>query len=264
MGPYHPGLSALFDQPTSSMIPQSAPAKTRSFVIPTQVSQGHLRTRSVQGEPPSATMLSSTFPLAQPGWLPMEAQVGQPYGLQIGGQTNRTYNPTDATIWSHQGLSQFSQPASVPTNFAPSLHVPQALQAGRPSFTAALSEDSTPAISPEFYNPAYSNRVYIPGSSREILIGRDPSSISSYHPRALSTVNGSDNRNNGETARQDEDSALPSASLKAFHVAPFESVMSKEKTEIGGHDESRTGISHFRILNSAHEIRQFLSLLSIV
>ena len=226
MGSYHPGLSASFDRPTSSMVPQSAPAETRSFTLPSQVSQGHLRTRSVQGEPPSATMLSPTSPLAQSAWLPIDAQVAQRYSLEISGAVTQAHNPTDATIWSHRGLTGFSQPASVPNNFAPSQYVPPALQVELPSFTA-LSVDSAPTISPEFYNPAYSNPGYIPASSRAALIGRDLSLVSSYRPRSISAMNGLDMRKVGDEVRQDEDSALPSASLEAFHAPPFESVIPK-------------------------------------
>ncbi|WRT67427.1 uncharacterized protein IL334_004398 [Kwoniella shivajii] len=49
--------------------PQSAPANTSSFPIPIKVTQQHTRTRSVQGEPPSAMLYSPSSPYNTQSWL---------------------------------------------------------------------------------------------------------------------------------------------------------------------------------------------------
>jgi hypothetical protein len=48
--------------------PASAPAHTASFPANMHVAQGHSRTRSVQGEPPSASLFSPTTPAGHQSW----------------------------------------------------------------------------------------------------------------------------------------------------------------------------------------------------
>ncbi|WVR05427.1 hypothetical protein IAU60_002442 [Kwoniella sp. DSM 27419] len=50
-------------------VPQSAPPNTESYPVPVRVTQQHARTRSVQGEPPSAMLLPTTSPYDSPGVL---------------------------------------------------------------------------------------------------------------------------------------------------------------------------------------------------
>ena len=236
---------------TSSLIPQSAPANTKSFPIPMRVSQDHIRTRSVQGEPPSATLFSPSSPLSQPSWVPTEAPEHQP--RSIGGPP--TYNPHDATTWARRGFAALSDhthhpirgPSSVPNDFAPigtiSQHrFPDTLPIGPQSFSAALSDDSPSTVSPGVYQSGFSMPTYRPAyhppSPRHE--GRPSISASPYDPRsrprppatitASSSARGVNTRpgDRAGLSRHEDESGLPSASLKGFHHHPFEGVMREE------------------------------------
>ncbi|KAK8869553.1 hypothetical protein IAR55_000120 [Kwoniella newhampshirensis] len=70
----------LFQDPNGRdefyQVPQTAPANTISIQVPVRVKQEHTRTRSVQGEPPSATLFSPFFPTRPATHLP--GSVSQP------------------------------------------------------------------------------------------------------------------------------------------------------------------------------------------
>ena len=249
------GVFGERDNNTSSLFPQSAPANTKTFPIPMRVSQDHIRTRSVQGEPPSATLFSPSSPLTQPSWLPTEELDDQLRGN--GGPP--TYNPHDATTWARRGFVALSDhthhpiggPSSVPNDFAPvgamsQHHYPDTLQIGSQTFTAALSDDSPSTVSPGAYQSGFSMPTYrpayrpnSPGPDRRASISAshyDPNSRP-RHPTMIapsSNVRGMGTRpgNGANVPRYEDDSGLPSASLTGFHHHPFEGVMREQNARM--------------------------------
>lgn len=126
----HPDLSTSAIPPSSAFMPQSAPVIGRSY-MDVQVMQGHLRTRSVQGEPPSATLWSPA-PFGSTQWLPNSANPPSsalslqqtPFG-QEGWVNCYTHEPIDPPQNSlgmiGARMASFDGPSSVPTSFAPSM-----------------------------------------------------------------------------------------------------------------------------------------------
>jgi hypothetical protein len=139
------GDSMDFGTVSGSVVPQSAPAHAPSFYNPLRVTQGHLRTRSVQAEPPSATLFSPSSPLAAQSWLPQDEDM-----------TTDPYPPQPAPIapWLKRGITDMPLgdsatsfgPSSLPHDFAPKgyLTTNGGLHATlhSTSFSAALSDDS--------------------------------------------------------------------------------------------------------------------------
>jgi len=71
--PFAFSAPSYFSRGMSAAAPVSAPANIHGFSPDLRISQGHVRTRSVQGEPPSAMIggdFSPTSPLAQAAWAP--------------------------------------------------------------------------------------------------------------------------------------------------------------------------------------------------
>jgi hypothetical protein len=158
------GVPNYYDLSSSSMIPQSAPAHAQSFALQnlTRVTQGHLRTRSVQGEPPSATLFSPMSPLAGQSWLPFSDDIPD---IKI--ETPRVAPSvlhTPLRGWLKRGVSDYSSftlsgtdkvsgsfdgPSSLPQDFAPKPfypminggYMPTDLQPRPPSFLVALPGD---------------------------------------------------------------------------------------------------------------------------
>ncbi|WVQ71920.1 hypothetical protein IAR50_001462 [Cryptococcus sp. DSM 104548] len=124
LGPHYASLHK--SPPTTNLVPQSAPADAGGFSIPIpiKVQQQHQRTRSVQGEPPSAMMFS---PLGEGGWgdvpepaqhqhqhipgqgqgqmnPPLSAPIPTPTPIPAG-----QYNPLDPENWVRRGMVDISQ-----------------------------------------------------------------------------------------------------------------------------------------------------------
>lgn len=157
------GVPNYYGLSPTSMIPQSAPAHAQSFALQnlTRVTQGHLRTRSVQGEPPSATLFSPMSPLAGQSWLPSSDDIAD---IKIETPTMAPSVPhTPIRGWMKRGLSDYSftlsgtvnesagfdGPSSLPHGFAPKPYfpminggyLPTELQPHPPSFLVALPGD---------------------------------------------------------------------------------------------------------------------------
>lgn len=111
----------------ASLVPSSAPAHIAGFPSNgSRIAQGHIRTRSVQGEPPSATMFSPTTPMGHPNWMStqpplyVEPQLTDPAAR---GMSNiaPTYDPNDSSTWSRRGYTDLNTGAYVdpPANRVP-------------------------------------------------------------------------------------------------------------------------------------------------
>lgn len=236
-----PTLFGSFERDPASLTPQSAPANTKVF--PTRVNQGHIRTRSVQVEPPTATLFSPISPLSQPAWMACHhaetilRDAGEP----------PTYNPADAITWARRGFMNLpnhgNQPSSLPSDFTGGNRFPSPMHLAPSNFSAALSVDSPKTVSPGVYQagypmPAY-RPAYIPPSPRAFSARPEKRTAvlsASYVPRtrAMLPPVGDLRRHSGERSsetRLDEESALPSASLKGFGNHPFESVLPEDNVE---------------------------------
>lgn len=158
------GVPNYYDLSPTSMIPQSAPAHAQSFALQnlTRVTQGHLRTRSVQGEPPSATLFSPMSPLAGRSWLPFSDDIPD---IKIETPTMApSVLHTPLRGWLKRGVSDYSSftlsgtgnvsasfdgPSSLPHDFAPKPYypiinggyTPTELRPAPPSFLVALPGD---------------------------------------------------------------------------------------------------------------------------
>ncbi|KAL7424262.1 hypothetical protein Q5752_001849 [Cryptotrichosporon argae] len=89
-----------FYYPSIGGVPQSAPPTSQGFDHEYAIERGHARTRSVQGEPPSATLgspVSASF--AGQGWGGAE-----PFRSP---DLIAAYNPDDATTWARRGQATF-------------------------------------------------------------------------------------------------------------------------------------------------------------
>ncbi|TYJ58087.1 hypothetical protein B9479_001183 [Cryptococcus floricola] len=110
--PSHSLSTAPADKSPTSLVPQSAPANSGGFSIPIKVQQQHVRTRSVQGEPPSAMLFS---PMADGGW----GDVPEPAQQQMQGQMNPPpsaptagqFDPLDPAAWVRRGMVDISAAA---------------------------------------------------------------------------------------------------------------------------------------------------------
>ncbi|ORX33845.1 hypothetical protein BD324DRAFT_205595 [Kockovaella imperatae] len=138
--------------------PQTAPPYATTFPDIAKVTQGHLRTRSVQGEPPSATIMS---PSSQPT---LGANFGyvdfDDVALRLGGDVP-TYDPQDAATWVRRGYNDIHtgepvpslgfrevNPNMVPYQFAPTLLSPDSTTADAFSPQSQIAETYTfpPAV----------------------------------------------------------------------------------------------------------------------
>ncbi|ORY29996.1 HSF-type DNA-binding-domain-containing protein [Naematelia encephala] len=166
----HAVFRSYTDSVVPSLLPQTAPPNASSFPTSLRIHQGHIRTRSVQGEPPSAGF-SPSSPLAQPSWLPEPADPA----FRGYGEGAPTYDVSDASTWSRRGyidMNDYSpqlsrldmQPSSLPSDFAP---IPPVQQHQSPEilprmFASALSDDSPTTVSPGVYQAGFSLPAYRP------------------------------------------------------------------------------------------------------
>ncbi|WWC60815.1 uncharacterized protein I303_103391 [Kwoniella dejecticola CBS 10117] len=128
--------------------PQSAPPVSQSFPVPIKVTQQHVRTRSVQGEPPSAMLYSPLSPYNTASWLSGEVPEPQmkkeesisptslpPRELHSLGSSQSIFGHEDHPKSGHLDFFSSnmnsrgfdSSPQSVPNDFgsSDSLHLPQ-------------------------------------------------------------------------------------------------------------------------------------------
>ncbi|WWC89845.1 uncharacterized protein L201_004773 [Kwoniella dendrophila CBS 6074] len=175
--------------PSVDVAPQSAPANTSSFPIPIKITQQHARTRSVQGEPPSAMLYSPSSPYNMTSWLsgdipgpqaqnqlkreiahsPTSLPQTQLKGYRHHDQTSleTDQSPTWLPTKSYTGIG--ASPQSLPSEFHSPHGLPQ-MQYHSPSSGyqnntnslslntqtfSALSPDSPSTISLGIYQPGY-------------------------------------------------------------------------------------------------------------
>ena len=97
----------------NSGLPASAPPETTQF--PFRIFQERMRTRSDQGEPPSATLYSPISPMVAP-----HMPIDDPH---LHGTTGRlTFDPDDGSSWARRGLVDISAGQLLP--FETSNHTP--------------------------------------------------------------------------------------------------------------------------------------------
>ncbi|OCF36374.1 hypothetical protein I316_01621 [Kwoniella heveanensis BCC8398] len=288
------------------LAPQSAPANTSSFPIPIKVTQQHVRTRSVQGEPPSAMLYSPSSPYNTESWLsgevPEPLHGGASFGVKRepsdvqhrGLDGGPTFDANDASTWARRGFADLttgnlnalrnatlsSSPQSLPNDFgSQGYSYSNGLAVASQSFSA-LSPESPTTVSPGVYQlgfpfpappPTLARPTYASGSppiprqgfnktgadahthSQTRQERRSTISSSPYSPRSRASalsVSGSlrtlaDRRGSyaplgglelklGDRRVRDaeeEEQALPSASIKLGDSHPFEGIL-RENAEI--------------------------------
>lgn len=240
-----------------SGIPASAPAHIASFPANMQIAQGHIRTRSVQGEPPSATLFSPNAPMDQATWG------SEPVDLRANGDGGPpTYQANEPSTWSRRGYTDINSgapmaapsdrpnvtPASLPNHFVVPSYVSPTDPCG-PSVATNHPPPVTPStVSPGVYQagfsvPAY-RPAYMPTSPRAVpsrLERRGSISSSPYSPRSkphsglsMGPVRNIHRRDVGaaESKNRDirlsPDEALPSAGVEGLHRGPFDGMLSVE------------------------------------
>lgn len=232
-----------FDQQSSTLVPQTAPAKAVSFPVHPRVHQGHIRTRSDQGEPPSATLFSPTSPLAQIAWLPAD---------QLGSSNRKwieppRYDPLDMNTWARRGFVGLS----LPNEFASSNVFQEPLHMAEQGIATALSDDTATTVSPGIYQDGFSmppyRTAYVPTTPRTVPMRHQPPiPSSSFSHRARYTLASTRkayrtpvSKDNVGRSLKDQavDTGFPSAALEAFYRPPFEGVLPEENGEVAtGHD----------------------------
>lgn len=232
--------------PNHSGVPQTAPAGANVFGMPIRIHQDSFRTRSVQGEPPSATLFSPTSPLAQESWLPeMEMSEGMVKAEPTDGENGTWMRRVYTNMPRYQTSSL---PVSPPEYVMrrPTHHTSNSLQFIPTSYTAAIVEvaSTTPTVSPGIFQTGFSfpppNQASprphtMPlTSSRPVSSNDSPHSVPGYFA-PLHTDIELDGQGQGQgqgevgpdvpmtTAMED---SLPSASLPGFHHSgPFDQVL---------------------------------------
>ncbi|WVQ78480.1 hypothetical protein IAT38_000566 [Cryptococcus sp. DSM 104549] len=210
-----PLQSSLFPpRNIQDIVPQSAPAMATSFSLPVRVLQDHARTRSVQGEPPSAMLFS---PIGGDGGVGREwGEVPEPLNsasapkessgeLDGGGDGGPTCNPRDAATWAARGIQNANSVGYASIGAHPRLatsphSLPTDLGMYRPTHghgvqghggvisqamsVAGLSDDSPTTVSPGVYQHGFSlpNLGSGPGPAPGSAPGSNPS------PSQLSTT----------------------------------------------------------------------------
>nr|XP_019013842.1 uncharacterized protein I206_01916 [Kwoniella pini CBS 10737]OCF52623.1 hypothetical protein I206_01916 [Kwoniella pini CBS 10737] len=189
---YRLDSSSMFDDRGHLMGgPQSAPPITQSFPVPIQVTQQHIRTRSVQGEPPSAMLYSPLSPFNPSSWL--NSEVHEPQAKKEDsisptclprrdfdhfGPSQSIFGNEDRSTWQRNRLStgipdfklnniidgvHDNSPESLPNDFGStdSLHLPQIQGQGHTRLKGSLGLDTSsnldksqsfPALSPDSPN----------------------------------------------------------------------------------------------------------------
>lgn len=213
-------FSLLGQKLPADLIPQSAPANTGSFPIPIRVTQQHVRTRSVQGEPPSA-MLFSPFDgelreVPEPAGFSQNLNGTESHGHQPGTMdppvtpAAPTYDPSDPSTRARRGFIDFNTagfsdplpfnpmptyarlatwPHSLPTDMDP-LHQQQTASPSElmgQSISSTLSDDSPKMVPPGTYQSGFS----LPVCQSSYLQKR----ISSLNPPARARSNLTSNLN---------------------------------------------------------------------
>lgn len=256
---FHPPTNFLLDRHQPSFpgdIPASAPAHIANFAPDLRIAQGHIRTRSVQGEPPSATLFSPTSTLPPPAWNTHGASVGEDAATEYG-----LGHPTE---WLKRGYSHvasgapISHPmerggigaASLPSDFAPTAFNP--LSDTRTAGIPHLQAGSHSTVSPGVYQNGFTMPVYKPSyvsMAPQAVPSRQErrASISSspYSPRTkagqvslggvvrgVSLRRGSKATTDGVDGvvkmEKNVDEALPSAGIWDLHQGPFDGVFGSE------------------------------------
>ncbi|WVQ99002.1 hypothetical protein IAU59_006134 [Kwoniella sp. CBS 9459] len=307
----HPSLfqyNTFGSKDSENSIPQSAPANTTSFPIPIKVTQQHIRTRSVQGEPPSAMLYSPSSPYNAESWLagevPEPSYCGPSFGMKREPQSlecqqhssldhGPAFDANDASTWARRGFADLTtgnlntlhatrlgnSPQSLPNDFGSQGYSYASGLGNASSQTfSALSPESPTTVSPGVYQSGFSFSAASPpavrptygaelppvlrqGPSKPAAINhsqtrqerRSTISSSPYSPRArapalafsgsLRTIpsrrgseaplaglelNVGDRRVKNE---EEEEQALPSASIKLGDSHPFEGILG-ESAEI--------------------------------
>lgn len=240
-----------------SGIPASAPAHIASFPANMQIAQGHIRTRSVQGEPSSATLFSPNAPMDQGTW---GSETVDPRAKGDGGPS--IYQTNEPSTWFRRGYTDINTgglvaapsdrptvtPASLPNHFV----VPQYVSPTDPCGPSAATNHPPPVtpstVSPGVYQagfsvPAYTP-AYMPPSPRaepSRSERRGSTSSSPYSPRSkphsglsLGPIRNIQRRNFGSAesrnrdTRLSPDEALPSAGVEGLHRGPFDGMLSVE------------------------------------
>ena len=189
--------------------PQTAPAHLASFPPISQISQGHLRTRSVQGEPPTASMFSPIgTSVGQTSWYNVQSQfVGQypPMATPMGNAP--TYDLYDPSTWSRSGYTNIhtGQPiypvfrpgeaqilgssyASVPNNFAPTFkHTTPFVPAysGQGTIETITTDESPAAQGSSFGTNESEQSLHIPSPVHAPSQVVDMPTLTSTVPRAM-------------------------------------------------------------------------------
>ncbi|WVF71910.1 hypothetical protein IAT40_006720 [Kwoniella sp. CBS 6097] len=298
----HPSLfqSNLGLKNPDNLAPQSAPANTTSFPIPIRVTQQHVRTRSVQGEAPSAMLYSPSSPYNAEAWLAGEVPEPSHGGPAFGKKREPsdlhhhslddgpTFDVNDASTWARRGFADLttgnlnalqsnrlgSSPQSLPNDFGSQGYSYTSGAAVAPQSFSVLSPESPTTVSPGVYQsgfsfpaagpptyPAASPPSCRPGLGKTSAIIRSQTrqerrstvSTSPYSPRSrapalsfngslrtIASRRGSEaplgglELNLGERrikAEEEEEQALPSASIKLGDSHPFEGIL-REGAEI--------------------------------
>ena len=256
--PSHINFPNLFfprNESSGGGVPASAPANVTNFPAEgLRIAQGHIRTRSVQGEPPSASLLSPGSPLAQSAWMPEDfEQAVRNGGGQ--GQTHPSYDTSQGDSWGRKAFAAQPPPdrrgvvpSSVPNDFAPI-----GFAHHNRSHQGQLLDNvpNTPAtVSPGVYQLGFSfpgNKPPGPSTTPRAVPTkqerRGSFSSSPYSPRSrplsglsLGALRGiSDSTaTRSSLAREgaSEEEALPSAGLNNLHRSPFEGIL-PEESQIG-------------------------------
>jgi len=237
-------------------IPASAPAHITSFPANMHIAQGHIRTRSVQGEPPTATLFSPVTPMGPPDPPAWHIDQIQRPVKEDGAQP--TYQVDDPSTWMRRGYTDLNTGAPVYSpvyrsqeplaqqsrHKGPAQYVSPTDPTGSSASFSHLPPITSDTVSPGVYQtgfivPAY--RPFVP-TPPKIVPSRSErrGSISSspYSPRSrpappssigpIRSIQRQDsdtawNRDIESTGGPDE--ALPSAGIRGLHRGPFDTML---------------------------------------
>jgi hypothetical protein len=238
-------------------IPASAPAHIASFPVNMHIAQGHIRTRSVQGEPPSASLFSPTTPAGHQSWSMSQVE---PQLRGDGGAP--TYQVDNPSTWIRRGYTDLntgvliapppqrvtSTAASLPNNFAPPQYVSPTEPTGFPSSVGHPPLSALATVSPGVYQAGFAiptyRPAYMPTPPRAVPSRserRGSISSSPYSPRSkplpglsLGPIRNNQRRESDTIGGKDRevrstpDESLPSAGVQGLHRGPFEGVLPVE------------------------------------
>ena len=227
--------------------PQTAPPHASSFPELAKITQGHIRTRSVQGEPPSATLLSPIDP-GDPTWDNYQPDPHDPI-LRIGGDVP-TYDLSNTSTWFRRGYNNIhtGQPVSPPPGqeFVPTLLSPDPPSAGFDSShqgqggptLIASTPRAMPIRSERDRRTSINSSPYSPRSrpSPELSLCRLSSfgrGRSGSRGRASASVAITEKRAIGGDRMDVEVEDLPSASVRFRHPELFDGMLKDGPGMIG-------------------------------